>query len=118
MESITLGQIALGVTFLVGVITGISFLIKKIKEWIIQTLAESFDKIEVEIKEMSDRIENVDLEACKNFLVRFLSDVEKGETIDDIQLERFYEQYRHYTNKGGNSYVKRKVDKLVEQGKL
>ena len=58
------------------------------------------------------------MQACKNYLVSFLSDVEKDELTDEIERERFWEQYQHYTEHGGNSYIKRKVEKLKSEGKL
>lgn len=58
------------------------------------------------------------MQACKNYLVSFLSDVEKNHPIDETERERFWEQYQHYTEHGGNSYIKRKVEHLQSEGKL
>lgn len=118
MSQITLEQVALAVTFLVGLITGIGQLNKHLKAWIAQSLKNQLDNITVEIKTLHDRIDEVDMETCKNYLVTFLSDVEKGHLIDEIERERFWEQYQHYVKHGGNSYVKHKVEKLQSEGKL
>ena len=58
------------------------------------------------------------LDNAKNYLVPFLSKVERGEPYDDIEMERFHEEYELYTDNGGNSYIKSRVDKLKKEGKL
>ena len=118
MENITLGEIGIAITFLVGIISGISYLHKHLKEWIAQSLKEQLDSIKDEVKGLHERIDNVDMQACKNYLVSFLSDAEKNELTDEIERERFWEQYQHYTEQGGNSYIKRKVEHLKSEGKL
>lgn len=118
MDNITLGEIGIAITFLVGIISGISYLHKHLREWIAQSLKDQLDSIKDEVKGLHDRIDGVDMQACKNYLVSFLSDVEKDELTDEIERERFWEQYQHYTEHGGNSYIKRKVEKLKSEGKL
>lgn len=118
MENITLGEISIAAAFLVGLITGIRYLHKQLKQWIAKLLKEQFDSIKENIDELHEQIENVDMQACKNYLVSFLSDAEKNKQIDETELERFWEQYQHYTEHGGNSYIKRKVEYLKSEGKL
>lgn len=118
MENITLGEIGIAITFLVGIISGISYLHKHLKEWIAQSLKEQLDSIKDEVKGLHERIDNVDMQACKNYLVSFLSDAEKNELTEEIERERFWEQYQHYTEQGGNSYIKRKVEHFKSEGKL
>lgn len=118
MESITIGQIAVSITFLVGLISGIAYLKKHIKNWISNALEEDFRKIDDNQAEMKRQIREVDMNACKNFLVRFLADVECGDRIDEIEKERFWEEYQHYVDAGGNSYIKNKVEQLHKAGKL
>lgn len=118
MESITIGQIAIAVTFITGLITGLSVLTSTLKKWMSKTLKADFDSLRSEVKALGERIDNVDMNACKNFLVRFLADVEHGNPIDEVEKMRFYEQYSHYSSLGGNSYIKDKVEKLRKDGKL
>lgn len=118
MEQITLGQIALAVGFLTSLITGIGYLHKKLRESIVKLFKDQLDSIDDRFKDLNKRINSVDLESCKNFLVRFLSDVDQGREIDEIEFERFWEQYEHYTKAGGNSYIKQKVEKLKAENKL
>ena len=118
MEQITLGQIGLAITFVVGLIAGITALIKNIKKWLSAAFKEDFEGLNKKMDTMQKRIEDVDLASCKNYLVRFLSDLDKGREIDEVEMERFWEQYQHYEKIGGNSYIHRKVEQLKTEGKL
>lgn len=118
MEQITIGQIALGVSFLVALISGIAFLHNTLKKWLSQALGDQFFEINQKIDSLQKTIDDVDMNHTKNFLVRFLSDVEQGNDVDEIEKERFAEQYDHYCDYGGNSYIRMKVEKLRSEGKL
>jgi hypothetical protein len=118
MEGITLGQIAVAVAFLVALISGISYLHKHLKEWIAQSLKDQLDSIKTEIKGLRTRIDEVDMESTKNFLVRVLSDIEQETPVDEVERLRFWEAYQHYSKMGGNSYIRDKIEKLQKAGKL
>jgi len=118
MEQITIGQIGLAVTFIVGLIAGITALTKNIKKWLSLAFKEDFDGLNKKIDKVQKRVDEVDLAHTKNYLVGFLSDLDQGREIDDIELERFWEQFQHYETIGGNSYIHRKVEQLKTEGKL
>ena len=118
MENITIGQIGLAVTFLVGLISGIGYLHKQMKVWIADALSDQLKAIGDKINELNDHIDDVDMNSTKNFLVARLSDVESGQPLSEIEAERFWEQYEHYHKIGGNSYIDQKVEKLRSMGKL
>ena len=118
MEQITLGQIALGLTFIVGLIGSIKYLREHIHEWISGSLSDQFEAIDDKFDKLTEQIDGVDMNATKNFLVARLAEVEKGSQMDEIERERFWEQYEHYSKIGGNSYIQRKVEQLKEDGKL
>lgn len=105
MESITLGQVSLAITFIVGLISGIGFLSQSTKRWISAAMKE-------QMSELTRRLDQVDMESTKNYLVSYLSDVENGKVPGEIEKQRFYEGYQHYEAIGGNSYIKHKVDEL------
>lgn len=111
MENITLGQIALGISFLVGLISGVGYLSSVSRKWLKDTMKEQLDVI-------THRLDQVDMESTKNYLVTYLSDIERGKALDEIEKERFYDQYHHYCNLGGNSYIKNKVDQMRGKGWL
>lgn len=112
MTNITLGQMGAAIAFLVALIAGVQSLKKSMKGWLETTLKEKFDGLEKSNAEILKRLDSVDLENCKNFLVTFLAEVGRGEVKDETELQRFWEEYEHYQNLGGNSYIRNKVDEL------
>lgn len=110
MGSITLGQIAAVLAFVVGIIGSVEYLVVR--------LNKLFDK---KLAPITSSIANLDESQCKNFLVRFLKDKELGNYIDPIEEERAYEIYDHYSkpkDKGGlgcNSYIHAKWEKVMLQ---
>ena len=80
MENITIGQIALGLTFIVGLISSITYLHTKIKVWIADALSDQFE-------ELNGKIDAVDMNATKNFLVARLSDIEQDNPMNEIEAE-------------------------------
>lgn len=125
MESITIGQIAVAVAFIAALITGGVKIKDAVKKWLTNTLKESFDaqkretdEIKRTVEDIKGQLDKVDIENCKNYLVTFLAETERGEVKDEIELQRFYEEYEHYVEKGGNSYVKEKFAKLKQKGYL
>lgn len=95
---------------------------KKILEKTLKPFKEQMDNMEkTRIEQHIDtikRIDNVQLLSDKNFLVRFLADIEQDNKIDEVEKERFYEVYSDYKELGGNSYIAHKVEKLQKEGKL
>ena len=107
MENITLGQIGVAIGSIVALVGGVEFILARFNK--------IFDK---KLKPINTRLDNIELSNAKNYIVKFLSDVEKGKDIDDVVKERFYENYKTYKDLGGNSYVSHKVEKLEKEGKL
>ena len=118
MKDITLEQIGAGIAFIVAILTGVATINSKLKTWLKSSLKESFETVDKKIDGLKEQIKTVDLEQTKSFLVRFLADVEQGKKIDEIEKERFWEQYEHYRDMNGNTYIKKKVEKLEQEGKL
>lgn len=125
MEQITIGQIAIAVAFIAALITGGIKIKDSVKKWLTGILAEKFeeqkkatDAVKTSVDELRRQLCTVDLENCKNYLVTYLAEIERGEPKDEIEVQRFYEEYQHYVDKGGNSYIKEKVAKLKQKGLL
>ncbi|MCI9585272.1 MAG: hypothetical protein HFH45_01390 [Bacilli bacterium] len=73
------------------------------------------DEQKKELDEIKKSLYELDKSTCKNFLVRFLRDVERGETLDEVEKERAYETYTHYTEiLDGNGYIKKKWNKVMK----
>ena len=107
MENITIGQIGAFLTFLVGFISAVIYLSNLLKKVLIKAL-----------KPINESIKELDISQCKNFLVRFLADIEQNNPIDEVEKERAYEIYDHYTNDlKQNSYIHKRWQELMEKEK-
>ena len=108
MENITLGQMSKILLFIVefvGVIITITLAMKKI--------------LKTQFKPINEKIDKLDKNQCRNYLVDFLADIEQGISKDDTQVKRAYEVYDHYSIElHGNSYIHDKWEKLKKEGKL
>lgn len=72
-----------------------------------------------ELAELRKDIRAIDKATCKNFLVRCLADFEKGNKLSDVEVERFWEQYHHYTQElKENTYIKEWTERLKREGKI
>lgn len=108
MENITVGQIATFLGLLAGIITSSGVIITFIGKSLKKT-------IKSELEPISNSIQTLDINQCKNFLVRFLADVEQGNELDKVEIERAYEVYDHYTNDlKQNSYIHKRWHDLME----
>lgn len=107
MENITIGQIITFILGLVSLIGGVEFIMARFNKL--------FDK---KLKPINNRLNDIELSSDKNYIVRFLADIEQGNEVDEVEKERFYELYQRYKELGGNSYVEHKVEKLQKEGKL
>ena len=119
MELITVGQIAAGVALIVGLVKGIEYLCQKISAAATEWLQNGLEPTNTKIDELKANIVEVDASTCKNFLVRVMADIEQGNPIDEIEKERFYETYAHYSDDLHlNTYIHDKYEKLKKAGKL
>lgn len=128
-EQITLGQVAVCITFVLGLITGISKLKKILKDWtteqvkpMIDGMNASFkkelDDVRAEVNNLKNQVERQDMENVKNYLVLFLADIDRNAKPNEIELARFDEEMKYYEKKGGNSYIHRAYERLKAEGKL
>ena len=115
MGNITLNQIAAGMALLVALVTGGIYLFDRFKKGIEKILDDKFKALNARIDDIEGKIDRVDMETCKNFLVRFLADVENGTVILPQEDQRFWEEYKHYIDAGGNSYIQEWVDRLKKK---
>lgn len=121
IPDITLEAISIAVLFIVGLIGGVKYLKKELKDALTDMLKDQFKEVNDKLDGMQGKIDNLDEQACKNFLVRYLADIERGVTIHDSERQRFWEEYDHYIDPDaidGNSYIKEWVAQLKEEGKL
>ncbi len=122
MENITVGQIF---NFIItfgavlsagGVICKLAF---KSGKKILDSSLEPFNKrIDEVVDNNNKRFTAMQLQIDKNYLVRFLADLENGTPVDETELEHFWFTYDDYHKNNGNSYIDHKVEKLKKEGKL
>lgn len=118
MQTVTLGEVGMALTFLVGLLTSIGYLKEKGKNLINTSLKADLKALNDKIDKIDKKTSDVDMNATKNFLVARLSEIESGHKMNDIEAERFWEQYEHYQKIGGNSYVHEKIEKFKSSGIL
>jgi len=108
VENITLGQISKVLLFLVEFVG------------VIVTIIVAMNKIlKNQFKPINEKIDKLDKNQCRNYLVDFLADVEQGISKDDTQVKRAYEVYDHYSKDlNGNSYIHDKWERLRKEGKI
>lgn len=108
MEEITLGQIRDLMLWVTAFGTATFTIVKAVKK----AIASGFKPIEA-------KIDKVDLNATKNYLVQQIGEIDRNGCIDKAVKVRFYEQFQHYEKDlNGNSYIHDEVDRLKKEGKL
>lgn len=111
IENIKIGDVIKVLGTLIVIVSSCEFFIFRIKN----ATQKVFD---TKLKPINKRLNEIELSSDKNFIVRFLADIEQGNEIDEVEKERFFEIYERYKELGGNSYVSHKVEKLKKEGKL
>ena len=115
MENITIGQVGVGIGFLVASITGVKYLIAEIKKALESALKPTNDKID----KLDNKIDKVDKNATMNYIVRCFNDIDNDCPLDSASKMRLKEQYEHYiTDLKGNTYIHDEYERLKKEGKL
>ena len=110
--NLTLDNITADLAIILALIAGFGTLYVKLRNFLEVVIKK-------QLEPLSDYLKKIDKETCKNFLVRCIADVERGDEMSETEKERFYEQYKHYTEDlKENHYIKAKVEKLIAEGKL
>ena len=115
MDNITIGQVAVALAFVAALIASVKSIGATIKKAIEKAIEKAMKPTNDKIDKIDKKIDQVDMNTCKNFLVARLDELERGEKLDGIAEERFWEQYQHYLNLGGNTYIQHKVEQLQDQ---
>ena len=119
MQNLTLEQISVAILFIVGLIGGVKYLGNVVKDAIQKLLEDQFKVVNKKLDDLNANMRSIDIQTSKNFLVRYLADVERGDPLFEQERERFWEEYDHYTDDlKENSYIKEWVARLKDEGKL
>ena len=101
MENITLGQVVASTAFLIALIGGWV----QLKKWTTTAVKEI---LKDELKSIKDELKTLHAE-----------NAERGQEWSDIERQRFYEQYDHYSHDlNGNTYIETAVKHLEQTGKI
>ena len=104
---ITIGQTIDFTILIASLISAVSVIVVAVTKIIDKQFEKRIDPI-------NENIKSLDASQCKNFLVRFLADVENGEKLDEAEIERACETYDHYKNDlHQNSYIRRRWETLM-----
>lgn len=119
IQDLTLEQISVAILFLAAFIGGVKYLKDTIEKFIERALDSRFRTVNSKLDEICASVTKLDTYCSKNFLVRYLADLERDDTMFDAEKQRFWEEYDHYINDlKENSYIKEWVAKLKDEGKL
>lgn len=115
---ITIAGISAGLGLLVGFIVNLKKLADMIAEAIGNVTRRQITPLEAKLDDLGRKIDEVDLNSVKDFLVSRFADIERGGELDGVTRQRIYEEMEHYHEKGGNSYIQARFDELKKQGSL
>lgn len=119
LENITLGDISGVLTFLAGIIAAASSVAFFMRKRFVKVLQEELKPMYAKIDELTKKTEQIDIDNCKNYLQQQISSLDAGEKIGSAAIQRFYENYDHYTyDLHLNSWVHSEVKRLETEGKL
>lgn len=118
IENITLGQIAIALAFIVGLITSVVAILKyakSINNKILEPINQKLTKMD---SDHLKKLENLELNSIKTDLVNFINDLEHNVPKSQIQKMNAHELYDRYSELGGNSYVHDHWERLKKEGKV
>ena len=118
IENITLGMFSTGMIFLIGLGIGLKSIYSGFKQGVANLLDDKFNEINEKIDNLDNKLNEVELASCKNYIVPYLADMERGIIPDEIEQQRFWDAYDTYKERGGNSYIHDRVNKLAREGKI
>ncbi len=119
IQDLTFGEISAGLLFIVAFIGGVKYLKKEFKDFFDKLLDSKFKTTNDKIDGIAKELRSLDVQTTRNFLVRYLADIERGQYIYESEREQFWKEYDHYIKElKENSFVEKWVERLEEQGKL
>lgn len=92
---------------------------KELVNFLNNLLDSKFKTTNSKIDDVASALRTLDVQTTRNFLVRYLADVERGQYVYDTEKEQFWKEYDHYINElKENSFIKKWVERLEDEGKL
>lgn len=111
VESITLGDLSGWATAIVGLVGGLGTLWVMVRKGVKSAIKPELD----ELKEIV-----TDTAKCNagNFVKNFLSDLDRGLEMSQIEYEAYYNNLKVYERYGGNDYIHKWAKRLEKEGKF
>ena len=117
-DAVTWGQVRELIIGIAAIITACGVITTWVSKKFEKKVLEAVKPLQDSIDEMHKRLNDVELDSLKNYLIGSLARIELEMPMPEIEKERFWESYGRYREMGGNSYIKEKVEKLKQEGKL
>ena len=114
----TLEQVGAALAFIVGIGGSILTILKAVKSMLKKLLDEQTKSLVLRLDKIDERLDKVDSDNCKNYIVQALSSAERGVKLSTEERMRLSEEFQHYTENGGNSYIKDWHSRLHTDGKI
>ena len=119
VQNLTLEEISAALLFIVALIGGVKYLKKELVNFLNNLLDSKFKTTNSKIDDVATALRTLDVQTTRNFLVRYLADIERGQFIYDTEKEQFWKEYDHYIDElKENSFIKKWVERLEDEGKL
>lgn len=118
LDGITIGAIAVALTLITGIWKGFDFLQNKMEASIGRVVTEKIKPLEEKIDNLDRKVEDVDVNSTKDFLVARFGEIEAQKGTDEITRQRIYEEMAHYEELGGNNYIHARFEQLKKEGYL
>lgn len=118
MSQITLGDVGTWIAAIAALMASCAVIYMYIQKALKKLFEAQTKELQSRLDKQEDAIKQVDVENCKNFLVSFIGRLDRDDPIDEIEKERFWEQYEHYTGLGANGYIRNRVESLQKRGVL
>ena len=119
IQNLTLEEISAALLFIVALIGGVKYLKKELVNFLNNLLDSKFKTTNDKIDDVATALRTLDVQTTRNFLVRYLADVERGQYVYDTEKEQFWKEYDHYIDElKENSFIKKWVERLEDEGKL
>lgn len=119
IQDLTFEQVSAGLLFIVAFIGGVKYLKKEIKDFFDKLLDSKFKTTNDKIDDLAGALRTLDIQTTRNFLVRYLADIERGQFIYDSEKQQFWNEYDHYIKElKENSFISKWVERLEDEGKL
>ena len=119
IQNLTLEEVSAALLFIVALIGGVKYLKKELVNFLNNLLDSKFKTTNSKIDDVATALRTLDVQTTRNFLVRYLADVERGQYVYDTEKEQFWKEYDHYIDElKENSFIKKWVERLEDEGKL